>query len=150
MWMLVSERVHKGDREDCDVERHVVAVREGARLLLHEDLFAGRLRLEEEEDGGREVVAEEVGELVEGEERAEGDLLDEHDEEKVAGLEEVEGLQELAQAADFLDEERVEGVAGGDGEAGDDEHVEEEVPEGAVEHLHLVGGVAEELLGFGC
>lgn len=148
MWMLVSRPEDEDDGEDGEGQGVVDAELVGRRLELEVQLAPLRLLAGLEEDEGREVVGGEHAELVEGRQEADGDLLHEQDDEEVGLAQVVEVLEQLAQgkdAGEHLEETRPRGHR----QPRHEEHVEEEVEEGAVEDGHLVGGEAGAVLGLG-
>lgn len=98
-----------------------------------------------EERGGK-VAVPELAEGNEPEKHPETDLMEQKDDEEVP-LGQVEEVgEEEAGFGEFVGEEGEEGKAGGDGQSGNDEHVEEHVDKRPVEDVDVVGGVAE--VGF--
>jgi hypothetical protein len=148
MWTLVRGPEDEHDGQDGEGQGVVVAELVGGGLGLEVELVADGLGVDAEEEERREVVGGEHADLVEGQEEAEGDLLHQQDDEEVGLAQVEEVLEELAQRED-AGEDLEEGGAGGDGQPGDEQHVEEEVEEGPVEDAHLVGGEAGAALELG-
>lgn len=137
-WKLVRERVDEDDAHDDEDEGHVVAVVEGGSDGGEKAVAVFGAFAEGEEVGGGEGPVEEGAELEHHGHEAEGGLLDHQGGEEVGVLDDVEVLEKELEVAEVFGDGAVDVVAGGDGESGDEEHVDEHVGELAVHDAAVV------------
>lgn len=141
-WKLVSQRVDEDDAHHGQDDRAVVAVVEGVADGGEVRPFLLGLFAEGEEVGGGEGEAGELGELEHHGKEPEGGLLDQKSDEEIGALDDVEILEKGLEVGEVHGDGLVHVVAGGDGQAGNQEHVDEHVGKFPVHDAAVVEGDA--------
>jgi hypothetical protein len=138
MWILIILPEYEYDRENGETEGIVVPVVVSVRLALEKGLLVSPLLVSSEEEPGDKCVGEQLPELIQRPEEAEGDLLQEQDDEEISSLDDVKVLKELSGARDLRDKNLVETRTCRDGQPRHNQHVYEEVKEGPVQNAGMI------------